>query len=76
MNALFETSWAAVLTLVTGTFASEDATCATAGILTRDWRISTSLAVAGCWLGIFIGDLGLWAVGRYFGKPIWESRWR
>jgi membrane protein DedA with SNARE-associated domain len=52
------------LLLVLGTFASEDLTCITAGLLVRSGQLDPFVGLAGCYLGIFAGDLGLWAAGR------------
>jgi membrane protein DedA with SNARE-associated domain len=54
--------------LVAGTFVSEDLTCVLAGALILDGRLSPAPAVLVCALGIWIGDLGLWAAGRVVGR--------
>jgi len=51
-------------TLVALTFASEDLACVTAGVLIAQGTVPGSVAVTACAVGIFIGDLGLWAAGR------------
>lgn len=51
-------------TLMISTLVSEDLTCIAAGQLIRQGDLSTSVGVIGCFLGIFLGDMGLWLVGR------------
>ncbi len=53
--------------LAIATFVSEDLTCVGAGLLIGAGRISAIVAVLGCFAGIFVGDLGLWLVGRLAG---------
>ncbi len=62
------------LTLVAGTFVSEDLTSIFAGLLIQEGRIGPGAAIAACALGIWIGDLGLWAVGRWAGRR--ALQWR
>ena len=59
-----------VVSLVAGTFVSEDLTCVLAGVLILDGRLDPLTAIAACGLGIWIGDLGLWAVGRMGGARV------
>lgn len=56
--------------LVLGTFVSEDLTCLTAGALVADGRASFLLAVTGCLLGIFLGDMLLFLAGRLIGRQV------
>jgi membrane protein DedA with SNARE-associated domain len=60
--ALAGTPGAAALAL--GTFLSEDLTCITAGLLVHGRALDPLTAVAGCFVGIYLGDLGLWLLGR------------
>jgi membrane protein DedA with SNARE-associated domain len=62
-------SFELVLPIAAATLASEDLTCIGAGVLAAQDRISLALAVFACFLGIFVGDLSLFAAGRYFGRP-------
>lgn len=55
--------------LVVGTFVSEDLTCLAAGAMVADGRASFALAVTGCLLGIFLGDMLLFLAGRMLGRP-------
>ncbi len=63
--------WFALLALAT--LVSEDLTCISAGLLVAQGRISFAVAVLACGAGIFLGDLALFAVGRFLGRP-WLRR--
>jgi membrane protein DedA with SNARE-associated domain len=52
------------LALMLGTLVSEDLACITAGLLIRDGRIGALAGVLACAVGILLGDIGLWALGR------------
>lgn len=64
-----------LLSLVAGTFVSEDLACITAGLLVERGEVGSASAIAACALGIFAGDVGLWAIGRVFGRAALEWRW-
>jgi membrane protein DedA with SNARE-associated domain len=57
-----------------GTFVSEDAACLLAGAAASSGRISLGLAMLACFLGIFIGDVLLYGVGRAIGPRVFETR--
>ena len=61
--------------LLFGTFISEDLACVTAGLLIQRGEIAASTGILACTLGIFIGDLGLWAAGRLFGHAVLGWPW-
>src|SRR5687767_15008488 len=61
------------LSLALATFVSEDLTCITAGKLIRDGRIAWQTGLAGCFLGIVVGDMGLWLLGRLGGTTLIRS---
>jgi membrane protein DedA with SNARE-associated domain len=61
--------------IVLATFVSEDVTCIAVGLLAGSGRVSLALGLAGCVLGIFAGDVGLWAVGRLAGRGVLRWRW-
>jgi membrane protein DedA with SNARE-associated domain/pimeloyl-ACP methyl ester carboxylesterase len=66
------------LLLLVSTFISEDLACITAGVLVAQGRYDFTLAVLACFFGIWIGDLILYIVGRWFGKKALERaplRW-
>jgi membrane protein DedA with SNARE-associated domain len=52
------------LLIIAGTFASEDLTCVTVGLLVRSGQLNWLTGVGGCFVGILVGDLGLWLLGR------------
>jgi len=66
------------VSLAFGTFVSEDLACVTAGLLIERGEIGAPAAILACTLGIFAGDVGLWAAGRLFGRAVlawpWVSR--
>lgn len=57
-----------------GTFVSEDAACLVAGTVAASGQVSFAFAVTTCFLGIFVGDLLLYAVGRRLGRSVFENR--
>ncbi|TWT44134.1 SNARE associated Golgi protein [Phycisphaerae bacterium RAS1] len=61
--------------LFLGTFVSEDLTCISAGLLIRGGRLAWPTGVAACVLGIFVSDLGLWLLGRLFGRRVLSWGW-
>jgi len=60
--------------LIIATFVSEDAACLAAGALIARGDLSAPLGVGACALGIFAGDMGLWALGRAGGHVL-TSKW-
>jgi membrane protein DedA with SNARE-associated domain len=54
--------------LAAGTLVSEDFTSISAGLLARDGVIGLVPAIAACTAGVYVGDLGLWALGRIAGR--------
>jgi len=67
--------WARGSALAGATLVSEDLTCIAAGLLVRARQLTWPAAVLGCGLGIFLGDLGLWLIGRLFGRQALEWSW-
>jgi len=65
---VLELAWLALATLV-----SEDLTCIAAGALVASGALGFAPAVAACFVGIFAGDLLLFAAGRALGRP--ALRW-
>ena len=55
---------ALAVTLLVSTFVSEDLACVAAGTLVARGDLSPVAAIAACALGIFLGDCGLFAIGR------------
>ncbi|HSL23863.1 MAG TPA: VTT domain-containing protein [Vicinamibacterales bacterium] len=62
-----------ILSLFFGTFLTEDTTCVAAGVLVQQGRVGATTAVVVTALGIYLGDLALWAVGRVAGQR--ARRW-
>jgi len=55
--------------LAVATFISEDLTTVFAGVLVARDELPFTTALVACTLGIWIGDGGIWALGRFFGRP-------
>jgi membrane protein DedA with SNARE-associated domain len=53
------------LWLLLGTFVSEDAACIAAGLLIHQMSLDPLAGIAACFVGIYLGDLGLWSLGRW-----------
>lgn len=60
--------WVGVLVIVLATFISEDLTVIAVGLLILSGNIDWGVGLMGCFLGIVIGDYGLWALGRFAGR--------
>ena len=56
-----------LLALAVSTLVSEDLACVAAGTLIARGQLSPIAGIAACAAGIFAGDLGLWALGRFGG---------
>ena len=67
--------WAKVASLFFLTFLSEDAATLGGAALVAAGQLATPLGLAACFLGIWLGDLGLYAVARYFGRPFLGRAW-
>lgn len=74
MTALSLT-WAKVASLFFLTFFSEDAATFGGAALAAAGLLTTPLGLAACFLGIWLGDLGLYALARYFGRPFLGRNW-
>ena len=68
------TVWVTLFALGLGTLVSEDLTCVTAGLLAARGLLPLSLAMSVCFIGIWIGDMLLYATGRCGGGKL-LSRW-
>lgn len=56
------------LTIVCGTFISEDATSITTGLMIGAGKLSPASGLLACFIGIFVGDFGLWYIGHQLRK--------
>src|SRR5439155_7829751 len=54
---------------------SEDAATISSALSMFGGPISWPLGFAACFTGIWLGDLGLYSLARFFGRPILQSRW-
>jgi membrane protein DedA with SNARE-associated domain len=73
--SLTSLTWAKAASLFFLTFFSEDAATLGGATMTAAGMMATPLALAACFLGIWLGDLGLYALARYFGRPILKRDW-
>jgi membrane protein DedA with SNARE-associated domain len=74
-NGLLHVSAAALFFIfLFGTFVSEDAACLLAGTAVAGGRMSFAAALIACFLGIFAGDILLYAAGRAFGKRVFDNQ--
>ena len=65
--------WAIVVAIIVGTLLSEDLTVIAVGLLIASGQLDAGVGAIGCFIGIVIGDYGLWALGRFFGRRV--LRW-
>jgi membrane protein DedA with SNARE-associated domain len=66
---------ASVLGLIAATFVSEDAACIAAGLLMQRGQLDPLTAISACAIGIFLGDLGVWGLGRSGGWALRALPW-
>jgi membrane protein DedA with SNARE-associated domain len=64
-----------VLAIAAATLLSEDLTCIATGLLIQRGEVGISAGILACTSGIFLGDLGLWAMGRVFGRAALAWPW-
>lgn len=67
--------WLQAAILMLGTFILEDTTAIAAGILAHSGTISMTVAMVGTGAGIFIGDLGLYALGAAAARGARGTGW-
>lgn len=58
-----------LLLIVLATFITEDLTTISVGVMVAQGRIGFLFGTIACFLGIFVGDILLYLVGRYLGRP-------
>jgi pimeloyl-ACP methyl ester carboxylesterase/membrane protein DedA with SNARE-associated domain len=66
--------WMHMALIAGATFISEDLTCIAVGLLIHRHELDIFVGILGCFIGIFLGDLGLWLAGRLLGRPL--LRWK
>ena len=64
-----------VVGIVAATLLSEDLTCIAVGTFIRAGLMDPVLATTACLLGIWIGDLGYWLLGRVLGRRVLQIGW-
>jgi membrane protein DedA with SNARE-associated domain len=62
------------LFIILGTLISEDAVCVAVGVLIGNHQIEWWVGVVACFVGIYIGDLGFFLLGRLSGKGLMKIR--
>jgi pimeloyl-ACP methyl ester carboxylesterase/membrane protein DedA with SNARE-associated domain len=60
--------WLIIIFITIATFISEDLTTITVGLLMVSQSIDWGVALVGCFFAIFVGDVGLWLIGRSLGR--------
>jgi membrane protein DedA with SNARE-associated domain len=60
--------------IVTGTFILEDGATVAAAMAVQDGHVATSLALLSLYLGIILGDMGLYGLGRLAAAFPWFQR--
>lgn len=63
------------LGLAVATFLSEDLALVAAGLLIARGEIPPAAALAACIAGLWLGDCGLWMIGRLGRLATFRSRW-
>jgi membrane protein DedA with SNARE-associated domain len=63
-----------VLAIIGGTLISEDLTCISVGTLIQHHKVPWLRGVAACFLGIYIGDLTFFFLGRFAGSRLLKLR--
>ncbi len=66
-------AWAKILAIITGTLVSEDLTCISVGLLIRAHQLDVFTGLFACFIGIFLGDLGLYLMGRLIALGLFSS---
>jgi membrane protein DedA with SNARE-associated domain len=64
-----------LLAITLGTFASEDLTCVSVGLLIHGGQLTWVVGLVGSLLGIVVSDVALWLVGRAGARGLLASRW-
>ncbi len=67
--------WLVILIIMLGCKVSEDLTVIATGLLVSAGIVDIGVGLIGCFLGIFVGDMALWAVGRFLGRRILNIPW-
>ncbi len=62
--------WGVVLAILLSTMLSEDLTIITVGLLLVSQSLDWGVGLIGCFIAVVLGDLGLWALGRFMGRRV------
>lgn len=68
------TEFLQTISLILSTFISEDLSCIAAGLLIYSGKLDFSTGIFACTAGIFLGDLGLFFLGRLLRRGFFSSR--
>lgn len=66
--------WVVALAIILGTFVLEDATTVVCALAAADGRVDPLLALVSLFVGIALGDMGLFAIGRLAARHSWARR--
>ena len=61
---------AILMMLALATMISEDLTCIAAGLLAAQGVVGVGQAMAACFVGIWLGDMFMYGLGRFIGRPV------
>src|SRR5689334_17936325 len=77
MSELFlnSSTLAAAAGIVLLSFLSEDAAAVSSALLVLGGPVAWPVGFASCFLGIWLGDLGIYSAARWGGRPLLRSRW-
>ena len=68
------TMWIAMLLIAVSTLISEDLACIGSGLLVSHGGIGLFAAVVACVIGIYVGDVAIYLIGRIFGERLLSHR--
>lgn len=74
-DSLPETQAALALSIFFATFIYEDGATLLAATLSASGRLDPKIGLLSAFLGIWIGDIGLYGLGSAFGRHTTQSRW-
>ena len=75
LQALPQTQLALAASIFAGTFVYEDGATLLAATLSATGRLDPVLGLVTAFVGIWVGDLGLYGLGSSFGRRTAQSRW-
>ena len=75
LASLPETQAALALSIFFATFVYEDGATLLAATLSASGRLDPRIGLLSAFLGIWIGDIGLYGLGSMFGRHTTQSRW-